>query len=76
MIVSGVFARGGRICVGFQRALKKCRVMGFMIFADVAGAKPANFIGFIGTTKVMPCYKALAVDFFSTLFTPCVCGVG
>ena len=29
------------------------------------GLKPTDLIEFIGTTEVVPCYKALSVEFFS-----------
>ncbi|MGA2847697.1 MAG: hypothetical protein ABSE46_01785 [Terracidiphilus sp.] len=38
------------------------------------GLKPdVDFIGFIGTTEVVPCYRALhlsSYEFFSSLFSP------
>jgi len=29
-----------------------------------------NFIGFIGTTEAVPCYKTIGSEFFSSLFSP------
>jgi hypothetical protein len=31
------------------------------------GLKPIDFIGFIGTTEVVPCYKAPKMGFFRSL---------
>jgi hypothetical protein len=31
------------------------------------GLKPIDFIGFIGTTEVVPCYKARWREFFRSL---------
>ena len=31
------------------------------------GLKPIDFIGFIGTTEVVPCYKASEMEFFRSL---------
>ena len=31
------------------------------------GLKPIDFIGFIGTTEVVPCYKARRIEFFRSL---------
>jgi hypothetical protein len=31
------------------------------------GLKPIDFIGFIGTTEVVPCYKAPSGEFFRSL---------
>src|ERR1035437_4588411 len=34
------------------------------------GLKPIDFIGFIGTTEVVPCYKARWREFFRSLYRP------
>jgi hypothetical protein len=31
------------------------------------GESPVDFIGFIGTTEVVPCYKARRMEFFRSL---------
>ena len=31
------------------------------------GLKPADFISFVGTTEVVPCYKAISMELSSSL---------
>jgi hypothetical protein len=53
---------------GLNKPRKKSKRKANSAKDGLAGAEsPAHFAGFIGTTKVVPCYKAPWVEFFRKL---------
>jgi len=58
--------------LGLKKLLKKSAFLSKRIEIEPAGARsPLHSIGFVGTTEVVPCYKALKkagwIEFFSSL---------